>query len=158
MDSKVKAFTLFELVLSMLLATIVIGMAYYASSIFMRLYEGYSKTNQAQAELVLFKKVIAKDVERAARLDFLDGQLLLKNPNGRLLLSYELGKDQVLRRALSADTFKLKEVRVQGTFEGQVKESGLADLLVFSFSYVGEPVLFQVKKQYSAEDLFNLNR
>lgn len=158
MGSKIKAFTLFELVLGMLLATIVIGMAYYASSIFMRLYQGYSKTNQVQAELVLFKKVMAKDVERAAVLELSEGELLLKGPKAELLLSYETGNDWVLRRALSADTFKLKDVRVQGSFEGQVQESGLTDLLVFSFSHADEPALFQVKKQYSAVELFQLNR
>ncbi|MBB5440942.1 hypothetical protein HDC92_004646 [Pedobacter sp. AK017] len=158
MGSKVKAFTLFELVLSMLLATIVIGMAYYASSIFMRLQEGYSKTNLVQAELVQFKKVMAKDVERAASLELSEGELLLEDLKGGLLISYELGKDRVLRKAILLDTFKLKDLKVQGSFEGQVQESGLADLLVFSFSHADEPALFQVKKQYSAEELFQLKK
>lgn len=158
MGNKLKAFTLFELVLGMLLATIVIGMAYYASSIFMRLQQGYSKTNQLQAELVLFKKVISRDVERAAEVELGAGELLLKGTKGELLLSYEMGKDQVLRRALSADTFKLKDISLQGSFEGQLQESGLTDRLVFSFSHAGEQALFQVRKHYSAVELFRLKR
>lgn len=158
MKTKFKAFTLFELVLGMLLAAIVIGMAYYASSIFIRLFDGYSKANVLQSELLLFKKVVSRDVERAAEVRLLDNELLLKDEAGGLMLSYELGTDWVVRRGMLADTFKLDSLLLKGTFEGQVAESGLTDVLVFSFLYEKEPGLFQVSKHYSAADLFKLKR
>nr|WP_121273812.1 hypothetical protein [Pedobacter schmidteae] len=156
MKTKLKAFTLFELVLGMLLAAIVIGMAYYASSIFIRLFDGYSKINSAQSELVLFKKVLSKDVERAAEVRLLDNELLLKDEAGSLMLSYEMGPDWVLRKGMLVDTFKLDSVLLKGTFEGRVSESGLTDALVFSLLQEKEPCLIEVNKHYSAADLFKL--
>ncbi|SMD08464.1 prepilin-type N-terminal cleavage/methylation domain-containing protein [Pedobacter africanus] len=155
---RIKAFTLFELVLGMLLAAIVIGMAYYASSIFMRIYDSYSKGSYAQSELVLFKKVVSKDVERAARLDVRNDELLLKDPQGETVLSYTFASEYALRRGAAVDTFKLDNLQVRSSFEGNVQESGLTDLLVFSFRYAGEPAVFTVRKQYSAKDLFELKR
>ena len=158
MKQRIKAFTVFELVLGMLLAAIVIGMAYYASSIFMRIYGSYSQGSYAQSELVLFKKVISKDVERAARVDFLNDELLLKDQQGDLILSYAFSSAYALRRGAAIDTFKLDNLRVKGTFEGALQESGLTDVLVFNFSYADAPVTFLVRKHYAAKDLFELKR
>lgn len=155
---RIKAFTLFELVLGMLLAAIVIGMAYYASTIFMRIYGSYSKNSYAQSELVLFKKVVSKDVERAARLDFLNDELLLKDPQGEAVLSYTFTSEYALRRGAAVDTFKLDNLQVRASFEGLGQESGLTDLLVFSFRHADEPAVFMVRKQYSAKDLFELKK
>lgn len=158
MKHRINAFTLFELVLGMLLAAIVIGMAYYGSFIFMRIYEGYSKSSYSQSELSLFKKVVSKDVENAAEIDLLNDGLLLKDEYGGLMLSYEFSQDYAIRKSMAVDTFKLADLFVRGSFEGEGQASGLTDVLVFSFSYADSPATFLIRKHYAAEDLFKLKR
>lgn len=158
MKVNIKAFTLFELVLGMLLAAIVIGMAYYASTIFMRIYESYSKSSYAQSELILFKKVLSKDVERATVINFMNDELLLKGQEDELLLSYTFSRQYALRRGAVVDTFKLQGLQARAGFEGTPQESGVADVLVLSFIYEGIPAAFMVRKHYSAKDLFELKR
>lgn len=158
MGNKLKAFTLFELVLGMLLGAIVIGMAYYASFIFIRIYDGYSKINLAQSELALFKKALSLDVDRAAVLDWNQDELVLKDGAGELQLSYAFTKDYALRKSAVVDTFKLQGLFVQHHFEGHAVEDGWVDALVLSFDYGGKPLSFLVRKEYTSEELFNLKR
>jgi len=158
MKSKLKAFTLFELVLGMLLGAIVIGMAYYAGFIFIRIYGGYSKINLAQSELALFKKALTADVNGAVVVNWADDELILKGEDAGPSLTYVFTKDYALRKSAVVDTFKVQDLFVQHHFEGQEVTDGVVDALLLSFDYAGEPVSFLVRKDYTAVELFNLKR
>jgi len=167
MSTKIPAFTLFELILGMLLSAIVIGMVYGAWFLFMKVYTRYTENAMAQSELQVFKRVLGADVEKAALLRIIEGDLVLLDTGGRDWLRYHVGTDEVIRlQDRIADTFKLSQVMLQPFFEGKAIVEGdvveedpaivqvLVDELQFRFVFAERPVLFSVWKQYSAQQLF----
>jgi hypothetical protein len=158
MNTKLKAFTLFELVLGMLLGAIVIGMAYYAGFIFVRIYDGYSKMNFAQMEVSSFKRTLGKDVARAVVINYQDDELVMKDQGGTNVLTYTFTKAYALRKSAVVDTFKLDELFVQASFDGQDMPSGRVDELKLYFNHARQPVSFLIRKNYAAADLFDFKR
>ncbi|WP_276090978.1 prepilin-type N-terminal cleavage/methylation domain-containing protein [Pedobacter sp. JY14-1] len=151
MGNKIKAFTLMEVVLAMMLAAIVVGMAYTAFSLFGKLQGSYRQKNLRHADLQMVREVLQRDVERAGSVR-LEGDRLLMDS-----LIYQAGGDFLLRQvAGGTDTLKLRTLRIQGSFEEHPVADGLADRLVLSFMQDSVAVQLRIDKQYTSEELFRL--
>lgn len=154
MKNKVRAFTLFELVVGMLLAAVVIGMVYQAWFIISRVYDGYLVRGRAQSELLVFRKIFTADVDKARRMEYQSGEITLLDTLNEPSLRYQVRDSMVIRLAAVQDTFKLKGLSVKTSFEGADQEEGLIDAINFSFYAKKDRVRIDVKKQYSSEQLF----
>ncbi|WP_285060247.1 PulJ/GspJ family protein [Pedobacter ginsengisoli] len=153
---RIKAFTLIELVLAMMLAAIVMGMAYSAFTVFTRVYGRFHSKNLAHADVQLFRQVLQSDMEKAALIELREGQLNFKDPLSSEALSYSFGTDYLVRTHHSvADTFKMKRLILLSSFENSSVSEGIADRLVFRFEHEGAPVTMTAAKVYTSADLFN---
>lgn len=158
-QNRINAFTLIEVVLAMMLAAIVIGMAYTAFTLFTRLYGTYRTKNLAHADVRAFQQVLERDMEQAAVVSLEDDQLFFGNGDGTVDPSYVFHKDYILRiKNALPDTFKLKSVAMRTAFEGHGVRLGIVDQVLIGFEHEKEPMLIAVNKRYSAEELFNSKR
>lgn len=154
MKSKLQAFTLFELILGMLLSAIVIGMVYSAWFLFSRVYGQYMDAAAYQAEVIAFRKTLFADVEQASLLKATGDEVVLLDSLGKEQLRYTVIEEGLVRKGLVADTFSFGQVVLQTAFEGRELRDSLADEVRFGF-WVGEqPVEVFVRKYYSSADLF----
>jgi hypothetical protein len=153
---RIKSFTLIEMVLAMMLAAIVIGMAYTAFTLFSRLYGGYSQKNLAHADTRLFKQTLDKDIEKATLVSIEEGRLNFQDAAGLVSLSYVPGPDYLIRihNALP-DTFKLKGLTMQVSFENQEASQAIVDHVVFRFLHDKVPTSVSFVKTYTSSELFN---
>lgn len=153
---RIKAFTLIELVLAMMLAAIVMGMAYSAFTVFTRVYGGYHGKNLAHANVRIFKQVLQSDIDKAVLIELVDGQLNFKDPLTTEVLRYSFGPDYLVRTQHSVpDTFKMQHLLLQSSFENAQVSEGIVDHLVFRFDYEKAQMTMTVAKAYTAADLFN---
>jgi len=152
MEKRIKAFTLMEVVLAMMLAAIVIGMAYTAFGLFVKMYGGYRQKNLGHADLQWMREALQRDMERA-KVVRLEGDKIFMDS-----LAYQVGKDVLLRESSGrVDSFKLKELRVRGSFEGMPLYEGLADRLVLGFAQDSVWMELNAEKQYAADELVELS-
>ncbi|WP_448633253.1 PulJ/GspJ family protein [Pedobacter panaciterrae] len=85
---RIKAFTLIEMVLAMMLAAIVMSMAYTVFTIFSRLYSDYRIKNLDHANLQLIRLALGRDMECASLAEVDENGLHLKDSLGREEVSY----------------------------------------------------------------------
>lgn len=148
---KINAFTLLEMVLAMMLASVVIGMAYTGFTLFSRIYDGYRSKNLKHAGIRMFKAVLDRDMERGGAVVIKDRQVSFG------LLSYELMEDELVRSAgLERDTFRMEHLQMQAFFEGDPVQTGRIDHLVFRFEQEGRQLVISGIRLYSSAELFDL--
>ena len=153
---RIKAFTLIELVLAMMLAAIVMVMAYSAFTVFTRVYGSYRLKNLSHADVQLFRQVLQSDMEKAGMIELREGQLNFKDPLSPEALSYSFGTDYLVRVHHSVtDTFKMKRLILQPSFENSPVSEGIIDRLEFRFEYEGAQMTMSAAKAYTSADLFN---
>ena len=153
---RIKAFTLIELVLAMMLAAIVMGMAYSAFTVFTRVYGRFHSKNLAHADVQLFRQVLQLDMEKAARIELREGQLNFKDPLSQEVSSYSFGPGYLVRAHHSVrDTFKMQRLTLQSSFENADVSEGIVDHLVFRFQHGNAQMTMSAAKAYTSADLFN---
>src|SRR3569832_963479 len=102
----VKGFTILEISIAMLIASMVIGITYTAYLIVGRAYQSYSSKHEHMAELLKLDELLRKDFDRA--------KLILKDTAGiavhypERVVKYRFDTTFVLRITVKADTFKVK--------------------------------------------------
>jgi len=153
---KIKAYTIMEVTVAMLLSAICISICYTAYAIISNYYASFQKKNETTAIFLSLKQVLERD--------FLNSSTVLKIENGIELdldstkIDYLFTEKAILRKlnTLHTDTFKLQANEVTVFFEGiEVEKGNPVDELNFSTTLgkdVKVPV--QIKKIYSAENLF----
>jgi len=152
---RLNAFTVFEMVLGMLLAAIVIGMIYSAYSIFTRICINFNQSNLMRTEVKLFQRAVANDVNVAGKLIREQDRLVLRDLKDSVLLIYALQQDHIIRISTDQDTFNLSKIRFETHFEGAERNYGIIDQLTFRFLYNDMPAVFSIHKNYTSEELFN---
>ena len=103
---RLKALTVMELTIAMLISAIVVSIAYNSMDIFNRLYHRYLKTNDANYQFVLFDRIFKRDLDRAEVVFSAVSGITLQNFDEKRI-RYEWQEDMVLRYrpGVEADTF-----------------------------------------------------
>lgn len=153
---KIKAYTLMEVTVAMLLSAICISICYTAYGIIGDYYHLFHQKNQLADQVISLRHALEKD--------FLKSSLVLKQEDGFELLvdttkiHYAFDEHMVLRKlgALHTDTFKLEIQNLKTYFErSEVMEIAIIDQVDFTvFLDKNTSTAIQVKKLYSAKDLF----
>ena len=159
---RVKAFTLLEVTIAMLIAAIVIGIAYTAFSIVHKTYSAYHTKNNEMATVLRLNELLKKDFKRAG--------IVLKDTNGLVLkdtsnlVRYRFEEAYVIRIAGIIDTFKLQTETITVGFEGvpvdvvsDTEEQNRVDDLIFNLLFRDEKIPYHYHKQYSSADLIQRN-
>jgi Tfp pilus assembly protein PilE len=160
MKNKVKAFTLMELTVTMLVTALVVAISYSAYVLIIRTFQMYEMKQDETAALLQLDRLLRKDFSETRRITQATNGLDLNSPDR--LINYTFTEEAVIRRAGISDTFKVKPANIKFYFECSLKqsqpeystESPLIDELSFDVTYQHDHVLCHYLKQYSSTDLF----
>lgn len=161
-NRKIPAFTIMEVVITMLISAIVIGITYTAFSIITRSYQSFDSKHKDMAAVLRLDELLQKDFNRA--------EIVLKDTDGIALkdssriIKYSFNPDYVLRIGIVVDTFKVKSDSVSTTFENTVvnemkvdKEENRLDELDLNIILQNEKIPYHYHKIYSSANLINRN-
>jgi hypothetical protein len=162
MNKRVKAFTILEVTITMLVAALVIGITYSAYSIIIKAYGSFNHKNQDMAVLVRLDEWLKKD--------FAHADIVLKDTAGIVLnsadhhIKYRFDPDFIVRFEIKSDTFKFKTDSLVTSFEavpinefGPTDEQNRLDDLDLIILFQDEKIPYHYHKQYSAANLINRN-
>jgi hypothetical protein len=154
-NTKVKAFTILEVTVSMLLAVITISIAYTAYRVVSSSYRQFDIKNKKLAEFIITDKLLKKDISACNKMvRTIDGVSLLGN-EGEIRYTFEA--DYILRNQfdIRTDTFFVKNADFISLFEKKEAFSGeMTDNIRFSADLEDKTVKLGYFKNYSAEQLF----
>jgi type II secretory pathway component PulJ len=162
MNRRVKAFTIMEITVAMLISALVIGLAYTCFTIIYQQYHIYNSKQTELMEVDQLNKVLQSDFDKAEMIMQDNDDIVIKNKNGQL--SYRIMPAYVLRIANATDTFKVSMQDVTRYFEGKpltnqsdLPEGNRMDELSFTIIYHNEKIPYYYIKQYSSQNLINRN-
>jgi Tfp pilus assembly protein PilE len=162
MNKQVKAFTIMEITVVMLISAIVIGIAYTAFNIINQSYHSFQQKNEDIAVLVRLDELLRKDFARANTVSKTTNGIFVKI--GTDSVSYEFESDFTVRTSSITDTFKLNAQDVVTSFEAgpitainPVTEQNRIDELDFSILFENEKIPYSYHKQYSSANLIERN-
>jgi prepilin-type N-terminal cleavage/methylation domain-containing protein len=152
---KLKAFTLMELLVGMVISGLVIAFGAGAYQVIGRQFMQYKKVKQELMEAAMFRSVMENDCFNASAVYGTADELQLAN--GKQAIKYKLGVEFILRTvAETSDTFR---IAVSGPQLRPVREgSALLDQVEFKGNVCGELQDFSFSKQYDAAVLMNEER
>jgi prepilin-type N-terminal cleavage/methylation domain-containing protein len=109
MIKRFKAFTLIELMMTLLISSVVIGIVYYAFLVFNKQFSGYQVKSAAMNEYLIFQKALGHDMDVAEYMENSgqDGLLLYATP-GHAPIEYRFNKNCITRVTETAtDSFTI---------------------------------------------------
>jgi Tfp pilus assembly protein PilE len=159
---KVKAFTIMEVTITMLISAIVIGITYSAWSIVSQSYTAYQNKNEGLALLSRIDQLLAKDFAHAELISKTEDGVLLMSPSDTI--NYVFKPDFIVRASLVIDTFKVQNGGVTTLFESQPVsevnpdgEQNRVDELDFFILLKNGNIPYHYQKQYSSANLLGRN-
>ena len=159
---KVKAFTVMEVTITMLVTAILIGITYTSYSIIVKSYLSFNSKNSELADLNMLDHLLKRDFNRA--------NIIKKESNGISLkadsqmIRYEFNGRYIVRVSSKPDTIKIETQNIVTNFKGnpiselqQDDEQNRIDELIFTVLYKDEKIPYHYYKLYSSQDLFQRN-
>ena len=154
--NRIRAYTLMEVTIAMLLSAICITICYTAYSVVENYYREFQRKNELTDNILSLKHVIEKD--------FLISKYVMKTDSGMLigkdsaLIEYSFNKNYILRSFSNhhTDTFKLTALDPLFLFERKsVEQRDTIDQLELGIELTEDAaVKLRFDKRYSAQDLF----
>ncbi|MFD2162271.1 type II secretion system protein J [Paradesertivirga mongoliensis] len=154
-NSKLNAFTIIEVTVSMLLATISIVIAYTAYRVVSNSYRQFDKKNKTISEFTLTDKMLKRDISLSTKVLRATDGFLLTMPEGEV--RYQFQPDYILRNQynLRTDTLFIRSSELLSVFEQkEVFEGDLVDKISFKIALEDKTIPLSYTKKYSAEELF----
>lgn len=153
---KIRAYTLMEVTIALLISAICITICYTAYSLIGDYFKAFSRKNEIADRVISLRHVI--------QADFLRSNHVIKSEDGFILsqdsifIHYQFVEKGILRQfgKLHTDTFALKFAMLETYFEQQEAfETDTIDQVKFTvFLDKNMPVSMQFDKYYSAQNLF----
>ncbi len=159
---KVKAFTLLEVTITMLITALLIGLTYTSYGIIVKSYRSFTAKNEATVVLVNLDHVLTRDFDKADMVLKEDNGIVLKSDQN--LIKYSFNATSIIREALKADTFNVQIQNLQTSFEHspitevqEMEDQNRIDELTFTLLYQNEKIPYHYRKRYSAVNLIQRN-
>ncbi|MCC8427244.1 type II secretion system protein J [Mucilaginibacter sp. UR6-11] len=159
---KVKAFTIMEVTVAMLIASIAIGITYTIYTIVAKSYSVYNVRSNNTAVLIRLDELLKNDFEHADRILKTQNGITLKGPGK--LVNYEIESDFIVRTAGITDTFKVKTQEINTSFENAPlteinsdEEQNRIDELQMMVLFEDKKIPYHYFKQYSSTNLMQRN-
>lgn len=149
--NKLKAYTILELVMVMLLSAIVISFAYGSYRVVSGMFTRFKQANEQTNQLALLEKLLRQDFLQADYLTQNERELSCFYPDKRIVYTFE--EDHVLRYNRLSDTFFVKPeaIQVEQILAG---DQMLVNQLSLSIR-AEDTVTFYFSKQYPATVFMN---
>ena len=158
----VKAFTLLEVAITMLITALLIGIAYTSYGIIVKSYRSFVTKNDDMQELVSLDHALARDVDKAEIITKDNDGIILKN--AQTSIKYSFSPNLIIRESLRADTFNVQVQDLQTSFEHsrimeveETEEQNRIDELSFTLLFQNEKIPYHYGKRYSAANLIQRN-
>jgi prepilin-type N-terminal cleavage/methylation domain-containing protein len=154
-NKKVASFTLIEVTIAMLIASVLISITYTAYTIVAKLYSDFTAKQEKASNVTLLNKLV--------NMDFLSGEKIIRTPDGFQVNSqvgkihYIVTKDFIVRDqfSLRTDTFSISiPEKVYYFQKQQVESGGIIDEVHLSIFLSGYVIPLNYYKQYSSQNLF----
>lgn len=156
MNGKLKAYTILEVTISMLISALLIGITYSAYQVVSSSYKGYLQNQRKIQSLLAVDFVFKQDVLSADLIVKSDEQLKFLVKEG--FITYEFA-DSVIIRSNSVqvrDTFQLKIDSVSfGTAGSKIDEEEIIDRISITGKSGGKRIVLDYSKKYSADQFIN---
>jgi Tfp pilus assembly protein PilE len=159
---QLKAFTILEVTITMLVAGVLIGITYTSYSIIVKSYHAFTKKNDNMAVVVTLDHLLKRDFERA--------DIILKDSDGvamrsgSTIIQYAFTPDFIVRTSAKTDTFKVQAQALKTVFENlpiveiqPIAEQNRIDEIDFILIFQDEKIPCHYKKFYSSENLIQRN-
>ncbi|MBW4890133.1 hypothetical protein KXQ82_10420 [Mucilaginibacter sp. HMF5004] len=163
---RVKAFTIMEVTISMLIAAIVIGITYTSYNIIGKSYLSFKTRNDDIAVLNRVDELLKRDFEQANMIAD-SGNGLLINKDNMTDVHYEFNRGTIIRKSGVIDTFKVSMTDLKTAFEGNLNnnqteanttsESARIDELSFTINFKDLNIPCHYQKMYSSLNLIQRN-
>ena len=157
MNRRLKAYTLTEMIVVMLLTAVVIGMAYSVFQIISKSYTSFNRKNEKVNDAERLEHWLGRDLQRAdACLNEKDGLKLLI---GLDTVGYTFKDSVVTRTSLRIDSFRVYTANLTLTFGGQMldpKTEQPVDQVSFELNLEKQRIPEVFYKLYSAEQLIHI--
>lgn len=153
---KLKAFTLMELLVGMIISSIVIAFAYSAYSLIYKQYVSYRSVKSKVIETMQLHTVMSNDFNNSEYSTFDSNKLKLNTTNNTL--TYNFIDSLIIRidNELS-DTFKLvaRTIQVKPVFNDVISNDTLINNIQFDVFVFDNTEHFTFTKKYTAQTLMN---
>ncbi|HAL80964.1 MAG TPA: hypothetical protein DCO83_01020 [Mucilaginibacter sp.] len=161
-NQKVKAFTIMEVTITMLITGLIIGITYTSYSIVIKSYHSFTIKNDNMAVLVGLDHVLKRDFDRADSILKDSAGITIKKND--VSIKYIFMPDFIVRNSVRNDTFKVQTQDVITTFENitniemqATAEQNRIDGLDFTLMFQNEKIPCHYRKLYSSENLIERN-
>jgi prepilin-type N-terminal cleavage/methylation domain-containing protein len=148
---RVKAFTLIELTVAMLIGSIAVASALGAYLIIQRYALQLEQKNEEVSQILLFRNALEYDFSGAATIRYTDRLLRLDKPYSNPV-EYRFDEFEVLRVAQSTDTFRIN-TEILNVIRDSINDKEVIgiDLIILS---EGIDLPVNIRYKASEEDLF----
>jgi len=164
---RLKAFTILEMTVAMLIAAIVIGITYTAYSIVSKSYLNFKSRNEDMAVFARLDQLLRRDFERSESINSSGNKIQMYGLNSHII-NYELASGYIIRNAQNIDTFRVRSDHYQLFFQGKPQnnseetdikndESNRIDEFSFVVTFRGDTSSYSYYKKYSSVNLINRN-
>lgn len=157
---RIKAFTLLEVTIAMLITALAVGIMYSSYSLTTKLYAKYADRQRRQSSIAGFSSILNRDLLRCESARIINNsEVELREPSGKLI-AYRFLQDCILRSLHDSrsDTFKLAENKVQYFFaERPLHDNDFFDQMLLSARVDSIWVDFSFSKMYSSEQILKFN-
>lgn len=156
-----KAFTIMELTIAMLIAALVISMTYAIFHIISRSLTDFTRKHDQLAEALQFDDLFRKNMDQCREVRFSDSHLDVLFDS--TVIHYEFQPTQIIRSAAGKDTFRLTVQQPSLSFEHRPLNDSLAepdhtylvDEVTFSLLINQQSIPYHYHKTYSASVLIS---
>jgi type II secretory pathway pseudopilin PulG len=149
LTTKVRSFTIIELIMAMLISSVIISMVYYVYILFNHQFSNYREKANAIDEYLILQKALQTDMGSADVISTPSATEITCSdlPEGKML-SYTFSSEFITRsNGEATDTFHIKNSGYEPTY---FKETTMVEILVLKISVSGVPFRTTYKKLYSA--------
>lgn len=160
--NSIRAFTIMEMTVAMLISAIVIGITYAIYNIVVGSYTSFNNKNNKMAVVLRVDELLQKDISNADKI--------IKNQQGFLLardsekIYYEIQPNFIVRINSVTDTFKIQTDSLKIRFEtiplvetNEDEEQNRIDDISFIVRYDDKFIPYNYHKYYSSVNLFHRN-
>ncbi len=160
MQQKIKAFTLQELLVVMVLSSILLSTLYIGLQMTQQYFIRFSRSGESIEQLQLLQRIMSKDIEQSEWMLSRNHELILIRQDKNVV--YTLG-DEIVREQNGVLTDRLPFSAQNARFSFQDKETysreqSIADVCNFTISYQGEVLTYSFAKQYAAAQQIIISR
>ena len=155
---KIKAFTLLELLIGMIISTLVVGFSVMSYFIIYEQYLNYKSVKHTISDVMLMNMVIASDFTNAQTISDVDDNELIFNDDNDTLIHYHFSPEFITRQENEIiDTFKIAVNNRLPVFllEKDNEPTNLVSAFSFDAKVLGETEHFNFTKNYAADVIIN---